>query len=369
MFRKVTAMPDCHAELQLKKNFKETITRHQQLQNAERGCLINTSTLEGVAFFKALKPIPALEDIDFEKDPLLIPQFYCDRIEKLWSARADYPDDSLPYVAPRYGSGIVGAMILGDVTFGSNTSWFEPVGASLDEALEFEWGNENKWIDLVVDGLNYCAKQMDGKSYSFFEGYHSPLEFASMIRGSDIYLEMYTDPEKVHQLLQRCDEALMWLYRLLEGRVEQIGYGVLARSLWMERGVPFLSDDSAGSVSPEFYREFCLPYIDKMFQRYGGGFLHVHTQAYHQMDNLSDMEWLTIYNWRQDPNTSKPSEILDMIIRGAKTKIVEIILTPQQIKQHIDTLSQGRFIIDTECRDQVEQEEIIEFVKQNAPIL
>ena len=312
--------------------------------------------------------MPPLEEIDFDENPLLIPKLCCDRIEKLWSPRADYVDDSLAYVSPRYGSGIVGAMLLGDVTFGSNTSWFAPVGESLDRVLEFRWSKDNKWIDLVAEGLNYCARRMNGKCYSFLEGYHSPLEFASMVRGSDLYLELYTEPEKIHRLIQRCDEALQSLYSLLEERVERKEYGVLARSLWMERGLPFLSDDSAGLMSSELYGEFGRPYTDRMFQRYGGGFLHIHTQAYHQMDNLSAMDSVTVYNWRQDPKTPRPADVLDTIVSGARRKIVDIALIPEQIRRHIDQLSQGRFIVSTECRDRAEQEEMIEIIRQYAPI-
>ena len=361
-------MTECPAQIEFKRNFRDTVARHRLLRRAERGCLVYTYLRDHVRLAEALAPMPALENIDFDDDPLLIPRLCCERIAKLWAPRADYPDDSLPYVSPRYGSGIVGAMLLGRVTFGSNTSWFDPVGEDLGAALGFAWGEENRWIDRVVDGLNYCARVMDGRCYTFLEGYHSPLEFAAMVRGSDLYLDLYTDPAGAHHLLQRCDRALMWLYGLLEERAPRTGYGVLAQSLWMERGLPFLSDDAAGLVSPEMYREFGLPYADAMFQRYGGGFLHVHTQSYHQMDNLSAMRNLTVYNWRQDPNTPQPHEVLHTIAKGAKHKIVAIVLTPRQIRQEIETLSRGRFIISTECRDRAEQEDIVEFVRRCAPI-
>lgn len=338
------------------------------MQHARAGCLICTSLAEEVDVAASCPEIPALEDIDFDRDPLLIPRLSCDRAETMFSFRADYPDDSIPYVAPRYGSGIIGGMLLGELRFGANTSWVDPVGTTLDEAIDFPWGQENVWIDRVVDGLNYTARRLTGKCYSFLEGYHTPLEWASLIRGSGLYLDLCTQPEKVHTLLRRCDEALMWLYGVLETRVKNESHGILAHSLWMERGVPFLSDDSAGLISPDQYREFGLPYTDKMFARYGGGFLHVHTQAYHQMDNLSAMTSLTIYAWRTDPNIPEPFELLARIAKGAKKKIVMIGLTTDQIRKNIALLAQGRFLIRTTCRDRTEQAQIIELVKEKAPL-
>jgi hypothetical protein len=130
---------------------------------------------------------------------------------------------------------------------------------------------------------------------------------------------MAEDPDGVHALLRRCDEALMWLYRLIEARVEKEEYGSLAHSLWLERGVPFLSDDSAGLLSPAMYAEFGAPYTDAMLARFGGGFLHFHTMAYHQQENLCRMRALTMYNWRQDPNTPYPYECMEMFVAYANT--------------------------------------------------
>jgi len=355
-------------ELEFKANFRDILPRHRAMQTAQAGCLIYTSLEEEKSLIAAESAkIPPLEAIDFDRDPLLISRLFCDRAENLLSFRRDYPDDSIPYASPRYGSGILAGMLLGELTFGGNTSWVEPVGGSLDAVIGFKWGGENKWIDIVIDGLDYLSGRMQGKCYTFLEGYHAPLELASMLRGGELYLDMSLEPEKVHQLLRRSDEALMWLYQLIEQRVPDPNYGALATVLWMERGLPYLSDDSAGLISPAHYLEFGVPYTDKMFERYGGGFLHFHTKAYHQRDNLSAMQWLTIHNWRQDPNTREPYEVLDHILPGAKHQIVMIELSPEHIRKNIDLLAQGRFVIMTTCEDRREQHEIVELIREKTP--
>lgn len=136
----------------------------------------------------------------------------------------------------------------------------------------------------------------------------------------------------------------------------------------MEKGLPFLSDDAAGLLSPKHYKEFGAPYTDEVFKRFGGGFLHLHTQAYHQMENVSNMKYLTIYNWRPDPNTPEAINILEKLIDGAKKKIVMIVADPESIKKHISLLTQGRFFLLCYCRDRAEQEFIVNFVKEKAPI-
>ncbi len=338
---------DAVPPLGFKRNFASCVARHRAIQQAPRGCLIMTTVAEEADPCWLQPDIPPLEALDFERDPLLMPRRLCDWAERAFAARADYPDDWIPFLSPRYGTGIIGGMLLGELRFGANTSWTPEIGQSLDEALEFPWGRETIWIDRVVQALNMMADRLAGRCYLFLEGYHAPLEWAALVRGSGLYLDLATEPEKVHKT----------------------EYGALAHSLWMERGLPFLSDDSAGLLSPAHYAEFGAAYTDTMLARFGGGFLHFHTLAYHQMATLSAMRALTMYNWRQDPKTPKPEEILDALLPGAQAKIVMLGLTPAQIREKIDILSQGRFLLYTRCADQREQEAIVQFIHDRAPIL
>ena len=362
------ALPDAVPTLDFKRNFAACVARHRALQQARRGCLVMTTVAAEADPYWLQPDIPPLEALDFDRDPLLMPRRLCDWAERAFAARADYPDDWIPFLSPRYGTGIIGGMLLGDLRFGANTSWTPEIGQSLDEALAFPWGRDTIWIDRVVQALTMMAERLAGRCYLFLEGYHAPLEWAALVRGSGLYLDMATEPEKVHALLRRADDALMWLYTLIEERVHKTEYGALAHSLWMERGLPFLSDDSAGLLSPAHYAEFGAAYTDAMLARFGGGFLHFHTLAYHQMANLSAMRALTMYNWRQDPKTPQPEEILADLLPGAQAKIVMLGLTPAQIREKIDILSQGRFLLYTRCADRREQEAIVQFIHDRAPI-
>jgi len=352
---------------EFKKNFKETIERHRKIQSAKKGCLIYTYLQEEYEIIESFK-IPALEEFDFKKDVLELPRLMCDREERLFRFRADYPDDSIPVLALRYGSGIFAAMIIGSLKFGANTSWIEPVGKTIDETIDFPWEKDNQYIDIVLKGFQYATERMKNKCYVYLSGYHSPLELAFILRGSNFFLDIYNNPEKVHQLIRRCDLALRWVYDLIENNVKKQNPGIVAAFLWMERGLPFLSDDAAGLLSPAHYAEFGAPYTDAVFERHGGGFLHIHTQAYHQMKNISDMKYLTIYNWRPDPNTPDAISILDKLIYGAQQKIVAIVADPESIQNKVHLLSQGRFFLLCLCKDRKQQEFITNFVREKLPI-
>jgi hypothetical protein len=348
--------------------FARTVDRHIQLQKAFRGCLIQTHL---PAEQQAIRetPLPPLEELDFANDPLQMPRILCDRAERLAALRRDYSDDGLTYLSPRYGTGILGAMLFGKITFGSNTSWFEPSKNDLADLSGFTWSLENIWTDRVIQALIYMADRLNGICHVFLEGYHAPLEFASMLRGSQIYLDLITHPSQVHRLLQRCDQAMRCVINLIAKEVPPSLPGVLARLLWMEKGLPFLSDDSNVLISAEHYAEFGRKYAGALFADYGGGYLHQHTSAYHQQDNLSAMQGLTLYHWRIDPQTPEPAEVLETLLPGAQKKIVVLDLSPAQVKEHIDRLALGRFFLRVDCTDVAEQHQMVELVRTRAPLI
>ena len=351
-----------------KRNFEETIRRHRCLQGARRGCLIHTFLPEEDEISQSVR-IPPLETFDFEEKPLELPEYMCKRAEKVFSFRADYPDDSLPCLPLRYGSGIIAGMILGKIRYGANTSWIEPAGKTLDEAIQFKFEERSTIFNYAIEGLQYATERLANKAYVYLEGYHTPLELAMILRGGNFCLDLYLQPEKMHHLIRRCDEVLCKIYREIDRIVQSPNYGKLAALLWMEQCIPFLSEDAAGLISPVHYREFGIPYTEKMFERFGGGFLHAHTQAYHQMENFSSMKSLTIYNWRPDPNTMEACDILPQLSPGAQKKIVAIVISPEKIRRNIRILSEGRYFLLTFCENRRQQKDIVEFVKEHAPIV
>lgn len=140
------------SSFEFKKNFAETVARHKKIQSAKRGCLIYTFLPDEEEITCSVL-IPNLEEIDFTRDPLLLTKLMCERDEKLYRYRSDYPDDSIPVLSLRYGAGIFAGMISGLMKFGANTSWIEPIGKSIDETINFPWKKDNQFIDIALKGL------------------------------------------------------------------------------------------------------------------------------------------------------------------------------------------------------------------------
>lgn len=95
-----------------------------------------------------------------------------------------------------------------------------------------------------------------------------PMDNAELLWGSDIFYELYEEPELVHAMLHRITEAMQevldqWL-QLVPGK-----YGIFTSGL-MVPGHILIRNDSAMNLSPEFFEEFIVPYDSKLLAKYGG---------------------------------------------------------------------------------------------------
>ncbi len=92
-----------------------------------------------------------------------------------------------------------------------------------------------------------------------------PFSIAELLRGSDIYLDMYDNPEYVHRLLQICTDTLI---RCVELFRETLGYSNNVKEACTPFGMWYpglrFGDDSIINLSPELIKEFVIPYYDKI---------------------------------------------------------------------------------------------------------
>ena len=86
--------------------------------------------------------------------------------------------------------------------------------------------------------------------------YEGPVTTAVLLMGPDFFLLPYDDPERAHRLLSFCVSSALSYRRAL---AEHQGWTV-------EPGPAGIPDDFAGMFHPDLFREFVLPYWDRMFE-------------------------------------------------------------------------------------------------------
>jgi len=102
-----------------------------------------------------------------------------------------------------------------------------------------------------------------------------PFDIAAQVYGHDaIFLDLYTDTDFVEALMEKCLDVyvkMSVLSKTLAGDSLSAGY---ANEYWMDPGSVRLCDDSGILVSPDQFRRFCAPYVERALAPFGGGWVH-----------------------------------------------------------------------------------------------
>ena len=129
-----------------------------------------------------------------------------------------------------------------------------------------------------------------------------PLDICELLWGGDMFYEMYDDPDFVHEVFSLVTETYAdfldkW-YEIIPKNTEINPHWTNWAYLW-HRGTILIRNDSAMNISPEFYREFSVPYDSRLLERFGGGCIHFCGRGDHYIEALSEIPGLYAINMSQ----------------------------------------------------------------------
>ncbi len=136
----------------------------------------------------------------------------------------------------------------------------------------------------------------------------SPMDIAALIWDkNDLFPAMVEEPEAVKELCCKTHELLT---SFLDEWFRRYGKTFIAHhpDYYMPYGVT-LSEDEAGSVSPEMFEEFFLPHLTALSERYGQIGIHCCANAMHQWENFKKIPNLRLLNLAQ------PDDVIEKAYR------------------------------------------------------
>lgn len=128
----------------------------------------------------------------------------------------------------------------------------------------------------------------------------SPMDIAALIwEKSAFYAAMIEEPEAVLDLTEKIYELLTGF---LDAWFKAFGSEFIAHypDYYMPGGIT-LSEDEVGAISPAMFREFCLPHLNALSQRYGGIGLHCCADSRHQWSGFQTVRGLKTLNLVREP--------------------------------------------------------------------
>ena len=156
-----------------------------------------------------------------------------------------------------------------------------------------------------------------------------PRDIAELLWGSEMFYEMYDDPDFVHNVLRLITntyKAFMdkWYSIVPKEKELSVHWAV------MHPGNIMLRLDSAMNLSLDFYNEFSKPYDSELLDYYDGGCMHFCGRGDHYIDSMCSINKMYGFNMSQ-PHLNDLSKIY-----GAAMKWQKRLLLLRDVDKHTD---------------------------------
>jgi len=324
--------------------------------------------LIGVHLPVEVPPLPPLYEYDPETH---LEQWLDLRLESsrpAWEAKADIDDDIAPTICPAFGIAEHSAWLGMKVRAQQNTNLPVPLLNSLDEVEKLTLSDQTPWFRYMKDGYDYLRSKKDGTFLLSVRGGMTPMDLADAVRGNEIYVEMLTEPEKVHRLLKFLTEAEAWYFSQLRSWADEVegGHFFTWAFGWAPNAIGHLSNDAAMLCSYQVYKEFGYPYEVELVKDYECVLYHIHNEKLHFVPHLVELPNLALLEISNDPMMPAPIEDLPRIFAHTGKANLLLHATSDQVRDHIEELKVRNVFFDVSCRDRADAEDIVAFVREQS---
>jgi len=162
-----------------------------------------------------------------------------------------------------------------------STTWVKPLKTSgavkriVERGVpDFTTGLAARVLETQVIFKGYLEDSgLDEYIHIFQSDNQGPFDCADMMWGEPIYYAMYDEPELVHALLELVTQTTIAFVKEQQ-KILGVNDGSMYYWWWKLPGGVRVVDDMTTAISPASYAEFSKPYAEKLFEAFGGGYMH-----------------------------------------------------------------------------------------------
>ncbi len=147
-----------------------------------------------------------------------------------------------------------------------------------------------------------------------------PFDNAELLRGSDLYMDLYDRPELVRKLMERMVRAQVGFARHLQDLIAERFDGYAHQHATVLPGRILIRNDTPINVSAEMYREHIAGHDESVLSQMGGGGIHFCGKGEHLVPEILKLPSLTAIDLGQPEKND-----LDGIYRQTSARRIPII--------------------------------------------
>lgn len=280
---------------------------------------------------------------------------------KEMEARREIDDNYYPTLTTKLGIADFSTFVTGEITFSEDTSWSTSSLKSIEDFRKLPPIGTAKWYKRYLLILEKLLDHIKGTGLAVNRGYFSPLDLAESLRGSQIYTDLYDEPEVMHEFLDYCADCITCFAKDVSRLIHDYADGNKYMTFYVDHIIN-MSEDIACMISADMYAEFCAPHTQKVIDSFGMGHLHFHSRAMYLLKEIAGLHNVANIWLATDPNQMRPIEHIDSMLPDANGVCMAIdCLTFDEIYENIEILKNGNFSICLPCTS---IEQAVEYVNR-----
>ena len=259
-------------------------------------------------------PTYDLKEQFFDKEKMLY--------EQVWGVLS-IVGDTLPSVRANFGTGFLASVLgLEQEVFADKMPWLkkhlskDEIKKLTPETLNPVW--EMGLVPRAKEYMIFFQERLNGKAAVYLPDTQGPFDLAHLIRGNEIFTDIYDDPGFVHHLMRLSTYCYVEVTKCLKKVIaEPLNAGYHAGCLYMDDCGVRSCEDTTTLLSPDSVREFIVPYIREALSPFGGGWLHFCGKGEHLLETFLEIPEVKGINFG-NPENYTPAELLPKLERKGK---------------------------------------------------
>ncbi|MCQ2770308.1 MAG: hypothetical protein MJ236_00715 [Clostridia bacterium] len=282
-----------------------------------------------------------------------------------WNNREDIEDFMIPSVTAWYGIAEHTAWLGGEVEFSESTSYNHQILEDLEDIDTLKIDPENIWFKRVAGGISYLKEKWGDKIYTKLRGADAPSDIANIVRGNELFYDVYDDPDLVAKLADFCADGMKYYFKRQQEASGMIDGGYLTGfDIWLPgNSVGQISEDASCMMSPSMYSEIFFDALKKSVEGYDQVMMHTHSLGQAHLPTFAQVKNITVLEISNDPNSDRAIDVWRKYKDVLKDKIVIVEPTFEELKNNVDLLKDYRSIIWYDAKTKEEAKEVANFMK------
>lgn len=223
------------------------------------------------------------------------PEMFLPYVERWYQQELELTSDIIQPFTPAFGIPWVEAIAGCPVVAYPGSLWAEPFLDSYSGRSSFHFNPDNPWLRKLIEFCKVMVEFADNRFPIALPQMRGPLDtLAAMRTPAQMSIDLIDYPDEVVKILGELTYLWIGIAKMALEIIPPFYGGYCTRmKMWAPGKAITPQNDISTLISPAMYKEFVLPWDQKIVTHFPFHSFHMHATEYHQVDNLLKLTELT----------------------------------------------------------------------------